>query len=299
MVPLITGGRRRQARPRPRDFSIRYYDAPPTARRLSQAYRQTPASTWRTQLWWAIGALAVILLAALAYAPFFTIRNVIINHVPSRATEQRLRQLVDEVMNQHRWLVLPQSNLIFFSTKLAQQAIAREFYTQGLTFERHWPNVLKVNLAENLVVARFRVGDKEFALDRRGILVQELPSDWESPELAAVRERVPDQGTAPEHKLGDQVAPEEAVGFLDRLSASWRQELSKLPLDYVLFDAKALPTLQVFMPTGWYVLVSTQEDAATQVVAVRRLLEDKIKDDATKLEYIDVRFISRLYYKLR
>lgn len=151
-----------------------------------------------------------------------------------------------------------------------------------------------------MIVARWAIGERNFVVDRRGALVQELPADFSSKELVQVHDITGASETTPRDvKLGDQVAPENIMIFLSLMSAAWRQELPKLELSYVQFDNAALPTLQIYTAAGWYVFFSTQEEPLVQVVSLRRLLEDKIKDDVSKLEYIDVRFVSRLYYKLK
>ncbi|MBI5465932.1 MAG: hypothetical protein HY974_01430 [Candidatus Kerfeldbacteria bacterium] len=298
-VGLSRRSRRVSTRRRPRDFSPTTYSAPATVRQLSQAYHKIPRPRWRRYWLMAILLLPLAALVVLAFLPVWQIKNIIINHVPSRVTEQRILKILQAVTNEHRWWLLPQANLIFFSTSRAREAIGREFYAESLTFDRHWPNVLRVNVAENLVVARWAIGERSFVVDKRGLLVQELPADWPAKELVLVHDLTSrSEAEAPEPKLGDEVAPENAMTFLSLMAAAWRQELPKLELSYVQFDAQALPTVQAYTPTGWYVFFSTQEDPLIQIVSLRRLLEDKIKADAARLEYIDVRFVSRLYYKL-
>jgi len=299
-VGLNRNSRRASTRRRPRDFSPTTYSAPATVRQLSQAYHKKNRSGWKKYLI-IVGPLAPVaaLFIYLTFSPLFKIQNIIINHVPSAITERRILKILQDMMSERRFFILPQSNLIFFSSRLAQAAINREFYTDSISFDRHWPNVLRVNISENLVVARWLIGESEFVVDKRGKLVQELSPDWPAKELVLVRDITQRSESEPiGPKLGDQVAPENSLTFLSLMIAAWRQELTKLELSYVQFDTKDLPTLKAYTPNGWYILFSLQEDPLIQVVSLRRLLEDKIKTEADKLEYIDVRFVSRLYYKL-
>jgi hypothetical protein len=292
--------RRASPRHRPRDFSPTTYSAPTTVRQLSQAYHKNTRPVWRRYLLWGVCLVApLVLLLLLISSSWFKIQNIIVNHVPSPITEQRLTKILQGLMAERRFYILPQSNLVFFSSRLAKEAINQEFYTDSISFDRHWPNVLRLNISENLVVARWLIGESEFVVDKRGKLVQELSPDWPAKELILVRDIT--QRTETEaigSKLGDQVAAENVLTFLSLMIAAWRQELPKLELSYVQFDSKDLPTLKAYTPDGWYTLFSLQEDPLIQVVSLRRLLEDKIKAEASQLEYIDVRFVSRLYYKL-
>jgi hypothetical protein len=134
-----------------------------------------------------------------------------------------------------------------------------------------------------------------YLLNKSGILVQQI-----SPNTAVDKNLITINETkAAPHQLGEQIISQKVAEFINNLNNSWRQELPKLTLNYIKFDAAALPTVQVFTDEQWYVLFSSQEDILLQMVALKRLLDDKIKGDTTKLEYIDVRFGSKLYYKLK
>jgi hypothetical protein len=124
--------------------------------------------------------------------------------------------------------------------------------------------------------------------------VQQVGAEVTPGNLLLVKELKP-----VEHKLGDQVAPPATMKFVRELGTNWQAALPSTALSYVSYDSEALPTLQAYTNIGWYVLFSAEQDLGTQLTAVRRLLEEKIQNDQGKLEYLDVRFGSRLYYKLR
>ena len=261
---------------------------------MTRAYNQPPTSWWRAWRWRLLTLTVVAAGLATLYSPLFTIKNVIVDNAPSYQTEQRITAIVESLMQPKGITLLPQSNLIFFSAAAGKQAVTREFYIQGLEFKRQWPNILRITAPQDTVVALWKADRVSYLVNGHGTLVQELADEPPPANLIAVTEAKPLT-----HQLGDQVAPELTMQFLKNLGLTWSQQLMKYPLAYVSFDPAALPTLQATTQTGWYVLVSVEQDLSTQVEATRRLLEEKIKDDQTKLEYIDVRFGSRLYYKLR
>lgn len=277
-----------------RDFSRASHRAPVMVKRLTRAYNQKPVSWWQRWRWHVLGACAVLVVGAVLYAPIFTIKNIIVDNAPSHQTELRITELVHNLIAQTTISPLPQSNLIFFNATQAHQAIDQEFFIQGLTFSRQWPNVLRIVAPQDTVVALWRAGEQSYLVNGHGTLVQQLMSELPPPNLLTIQELKP----LP-HKLGDQVAPEAPVQFLKGLRAAWAEQLPSVTLTYVAFDPSALPTLQAYTQTGWYALLSAEQLLSSQILAIKRLLEEQIKTNEPKLEYIDVRFGSRLYYKLR
>ncbi|HBT92495.1 MAG TPA: hypothetical protein DEA87_03430 [Candidatus Veblenbacteria bacterium] len=280
---------------RRRDFAPTNHRAPVVTRRLSQAYHRPSVPPWRKWLNLSIFIFCVGFLLAIVYSPLFTIKNVVINNVGFKPTEERLKEIVAGVMSTRLWLVFPQSNLILFNPGHAREVLATEFYIEDVKFVRHWPNVLKIDVANNVIVAILKTDQGDFLLDRRGVLVQQLSSATDNDRsLPLLLEK-----DSPVRNLGDQTIKPELVTFIDDLYDNWRQLLPELLPQYILLDPTALPTLQLNMPEGWYVNVTGESDAKPQIASLKRLLEERIKDDRAKLQYIDVRFGNRLYFKLK
>jgi len=277
-----------------RDFSHLRHEIPAVNRRLSKEYKQHTHWDWKKRLWYVWVLVPLLLLVVVLNTPWFTVKNVIINGVSSGQTEQKIKQIVYDVMSERRWWLLPQSNIFYFNSQETRQRLGREFYSQSLVIRRHWPNVLKLDFMQSLIVARWLNGNKIYALDNRGVLVQELSaSDTGNKSLISIKE-----AGVKVHDLGETVVAADVVGFLKDFYQKWQDDLNKLPFDYVLLDSGSLPTVQIYSG-NWYVYVSVREDVAEQITALKRLLNEKIGRDMDKLQYIDVRFGSRLYYKLK
>ncbi len=294
MVSLVKNQRPR--RPvRRRDFALSDHTAPQVTRKLSRAYYKKNKPAWRKWLYLSILIFLSGLVAALLYSPIFTIKNVVINNVGFKPTEDRLAQILNDFMTTRRWYFLPQSNLIFFSSQAARGILASEFYIEEVDFTRHWPNVLKINVAKNVIAAVLKSDNGQYLVDRRGVLVQQIQSQAdEVSKLPLVVER-----DGPKRSLGNEAIKPEVVTFIDELYETWQSQLPELLPQYIVLDSLALPTMEVNMPEGWYVNVTGESSALSQVESLKRLLEERIKDDRSKLQYIDVRFGNRLYFKLK
>lgn len=280
---------------RRRDFAASSHRAPIVTRKLSQAYHQKKVPAWRKWLFLSVFVFIFGLVVALIYSPIFTIKNVVLNNVGFKPTEERLAQIIKEYMTTRLWGVLPQSNLILFSSGKASDLLAREFFIEDVKFSRHWPNVLKIHITNNVIVSLLKTDNGYFLVDRRGVLVQQLSDDPDNDNsLPILIEK-----DKPNRNLGDEVANGELIDFIDNLYDAWQDKLPELLPENIILDQTAYPTLQVNMPEGWYVNVTGESAASDQVESLRRLLNERIKDDRIKLQYIDVRFGNRLYFKLK
>lgn len=294
MVSLIHRESPRRSRTR-RDFATTSYRAPDTVRQLSRAYNERPRSSW---LRWAWIAFVLLLLGGAASAiasPLFTIQNVIIDNVPSTDTEQQMRSIVNTIAESKRWWVLPQSNLLFFSTAAARQAIGSQFYLQGITISRQWPNVLRVSLPPDTIIGVVQNNGTAYMLDMQGVAIQVAPNQTE-PDTTLVNIH---EINAPLVQLGQPVVSTALAQFVADFTAGWAKTLPKLTLSYLEVDPANLPTMRAITSDGWYAYISGASDASTQVEAIQRLLNDKIRTDESRLDYLDVRFGSKVYYKLK
>jgi hypothetical protein len=293
MVSFLGRSRRRRSRVH-RDFSAPQQRAPETVTRLSRAYNQPQKSKWHVIAYAVVGAGLIVGAIVFAVSNVFSVRNVIVSNVTSQSAEARIVQIVEQTLNERPLGFLPPRSLWLFRANEASDAIKREFYVDTVQFVRHWPNVLKVVLPSNVVTAQWQSGDASYLVDRRGVLVQQLEQSDREESLVRIVD-----SEAKSYTLGNQVLSERDVQFAEKLYGVWKTTLDDVPLAYLLVEPNSLPTFKAYTTAGWYALVSAESDVAVQAVAMRRLIDEKLKDQQSSLMYIDVRFGSRLYYKLK
>lgn len=278
---------------RGRDFSRTSYRAPATVKRLTKAYNEPVPKSWLSRwLWLIIATLAFLGFLIATVSPIFTIKNVIINNAPSVESEARLRALVKTVLAAKRFGAFPQTSLFYLSTERLAGTISGEVADIDVHIDRHWPNVLRITLPPNVFVATWQSGDKTFILDTRGFLAQTISESGSMLQLTPITEI-----TTKPRILGEQVATPELSSFLQDFSKLWSEILPNFELDKLEVEQSNLPSLKVKTKNGWYAIVSGAGNKIEQLSALKRLLEEKIKGDQDKLEYIDVRFGSKLFFR--
>lgn len=276
-----------------KDFVHFQHATPFVNKRLNKEYQKYTKSFW--ERWWLPILLAtpVVILLVIMHSSIFTIRNVVINNVASKPTEERLQQIIHEVISRRRFFIWPESNLFYFSKKQAIEAMSKEFYSEQVEIEKYWPNVVKVNFKENLIVGSWEVGDKKYALDDRGVLVQEI-TDLNTKSAGVIK--IKEVGEAA-HNLGEVVIDPTVVRFIKDANNAWQGNITNFKLNYFLFDAKSLPTIQAVTDQSWFAYFTVMDSASSQVGYLKRILDEKLKQDTSKVNHIDLRYGSKVYIK--
>lgn len=85
------------------------------------------------------------------------------------------------------------------------------------------------------------------------------------------------------------VATEEMIDFLQLFQ-----------YDYFFIPEYSVGEFWIKTTEGWDVFIDKEVDLETQIIALKKLLEEKIGiEKRDKLEYVDLRINGRMYYKLR
>ena len=80
-----------------------------------------------------------------------------------------------------------------------------------------------------------------------------------------------------------------------------KKELANVNLNLTDFVIKSqsLGDLEILTPEGWVIYLDITHPADIQINALKRVLQEEIKEKRSRLEYIDLRVLNRAYYKLK
>lgn len=275
-------------------FTKTNFRLPKTATALAQEYNIKPKSNWQRWRWqlFLIGLLAAIFL--FTYSGLFKIRNVIIDNVSSPAAAATIRTVVQGVIKQPRLLVLPQDNLALFSTGLAANALREQMYITEVKFDKHWPNVLRVVINEDVVAGMVEAAGSYYLIDKRGVAISQVVDVSQEASAAKILDK--DLTTV---TIGQIIMSPQLAQFVQSLAMDW-QRRNLPPLASIVYTDAELPKLVVQTEAGWGAYLSYREDITLQLNSLEALLaESEGIFDASQLEYVDLRYGNKLYYKLK
>lgn len=99
-----------------------------------------------------------------------------------------------------------------------------------------------------------------------------------------------------EVEIGKNAIEKEFMADLIDLRNYLADQLELRVLEFII-ESGVSEDLRVDTNEGWYILFDRSLDLQNQIEALRLVLEEKIKEERSSLEYIDLRIVNRVYYK--
>lgn len=231
--------------------------------------------------------LLIVGIAALwsfFWLPYFRINEVEINDplVNKREVEEKLGLSLSSLNK----LFLPKNNFFLFPSNVAQKAILES----GLgvaDIEKKFPNKISVNFIE--IKPKFLYCEQKicFFVDKDGVPHETAPffSDSPLPILEI---------DGAEAKLGKGLLVKSEANFL----LEFQQEIKKFGLEIKKIEINK--DIKLTINDGWQLILILGEEKEPKSIAQKLFLifERKIKD-SSRLEYIDMRFPNKAFYKLK
>jgi hypothetical protein len=271
------------------------------------------------------------------WGPAFRVTQIIIEGSKPDTTAV-IQQVLSERLSNSRLMLFPQSNIFLYDSREAEDDIRQLFFLDRLDIRKKLPNTVTVNISEKNAVTFLMTGGKFWALDEQGYVIRkltrremisliDLPEGMEavdSGELGsesvqvAEIENVQIEDSSPEMRrnnsnpmpliidrentLREYVPGADAVA--EEIIALVRQAYQRLPSDtgtgirWFVLEATA-DTVDVVQREGWNIYMTTMIQYDRQVERLLLVLRDKIGDRRSLLEYVDLRYDERIFYRFR
>lgn len=234
----------------------------------------------------------------LFYSPYFKIKKVEIFGL-ERIEKSKIKAIVDSQISGQRFLIFQQSNIFIFDKKSLSENINAKYFLNSLTIKKDLPSTLIIQIKEKTSKLIWATNNKNYYLDLSGTVIsevssvstvgtEELPMEVKSTGLPTIYDE-----SNREAAIGEKVLSEEQVLAVVELSLKISQ-FADVEIDsYKLTNEKEL---RAVAKEGWYILF-TDSNIENQLKKLDLILKEKIKDQRKNLEYIDLRFEDRVYYK--
>ena len=133
---------------------------------------------------------------------------------------------------------------------------------------------------------------KCFFADSEGIIFEKAP------EIYGGAMTVLKDASAREVEMGEAVINPEMVSFVNEVRNTLSEETN---VRLLYFQINFYPSVDVVAWTteGWQIIFDITRPAYPQVLMLKKVLQEKIKEQRDRLEYIDLRVENRVYYKLK
>ncbi len=313
------------------DFNRRQYANPlfPIGgNKIKRSAARRPPSPYNRLILLVLGILIVIAgIATAIWGPFLRATTITINGATS-TTEKQLRNIIDTLLAERRFLIIPQSNILAFDTSEAQERIGTKFSLSDITVIKRLPHQIDFTITEKQPVAAILTDTNLYAIDQTGAVIRELTKDElnRTPHLPEGAETVQadrigveafeipsstdkktvakptknllpviiDVGTA---KPGKTAVSAETLALVRTIDEKASTATGTIPFWYAIDEDSQSVT--VTMDGGWQVYWSALLPYQAQADRLAVTLREKVGDQLSRLIYIDLRYDEKIFLRFQ
>lgn len=242
--------------------------------------------------WLFVGSIAV--LASLIWfflaSPFWKIENVVVSGL-TRMSDQEIKNLIFSRSENTRMLMFTESNYFLFQTESAKQEILDKYNFSDLSIKKKLPRTIELKINERPYSFIYRQGSEHFYCSSEGYIIKEIPVSPEDFSKYFILENKSDSVSIGEkNKLN---LKDDYLNFILNLN-SILLGYADLPIEKFVIDQE-LNSVIVKFKDGPAVYFSTKNDGLEQVQNLALVKKEKIKDNFSKTNYIDLRYGSKIF----
>lgn len=228
---------------------------------------------------------------------YFTISRIDV-YGDSETMRKAVLDSVNLLSSGRKWLVLPENNIYIFPKAEAEEKIKQQLILEELVITKQYPNVLRVDFKVKKPAIQLASEKWLYVLDASGEVIERKPSDGSASStlgLAAAEMPVLDGGKNDLEISSRGIEGDLAqfiIGVWGRLT-----EKTGVAIKFFSFVPDSPSSLKIKTEEGWDIILNTHISADSQIEKLSALLKERDLTDRRNLNYIDLRFGDRIFYK--
>lgn len=319
-----------------RDFNRRRYGNPLFKKNVYHGRPRDfgPIKRWAIVIIFSV--VSCVLLWYLFWSDAFQVNDIKIEGA-STETEVTLQEMLQKKLAKKRWLIFPQSSIFLYDSGDVALEINEFFYFDQFEIHKKIPHTVFVTVQEKTSAVTLYATNEFFALDESGFVIRnltkrerialnDLPDGLEiaeTGELGAESVKVADidgaisepnseekkrnsnslplviaqNNVVTRYKPGEEALSAEVIRTI--LEASERlPDVTNSGISWFSFESTA-DTIEVALKENWRIFLTTMIPFETQLDRLSLVLKEKIGGRRSDLEYIDLRYDERIFFRFR
>lgn len=255
-----------------------------------------PKRTRAPRLKAVIGCLAILgIIGIFIFHPYFNINNLNIEGL-QRIPLLEIEDLIKQRLNYKKLFFFDNHNIFLVDIANIKKAIQKQYVLEDLKIERKFPQDLKIVLKEKMPKLIFQNEAKFFLIDEGGKIIQETKEADLNKDLFRDIPYFQKVASSTPYQINTQAIPVATEEFIEYLYQNIPKKTQTILTYAILMDEEGR-VLNLVTAEGWKIIVDRQNDWDKQIQVLSVFLRDKIKNNRSKLHYIDVRYENRSYYQ--
>ncbi len=236
---------------------------------------------------------------------FLKIKNIEISG-NEKISSKQIRYAVENQMTQHRWLIFKQHNVLFFNKSRLKKELENNYALEKIRIEKSLFSGIKVEVKEKTFSAIMSCLNSYYYLDYSGIAVKKIDfSDvviqQQENNTEVIRPQI-NLGEYPliynqnneEIKIGEAATSNKIIELILNLNEEF--ENADFSISHYEIANSYAKDITLVTKEGFKVNFSTEKQASDQAELLSYILDQKV-ENRDKLQYIDLRFEEKIFYK--
>jgi len=277
-----------------RSYSPRKYSNPFFSKRRAKVRR----ISWKVKILIFLIILAAVFLGwLLFFNRYFEIENVIVEG-GEKIEDYKIYNIIGDQTEKNRFFFFNQSNIFSFSKRQAKKEILSHYFVDDLKIDRKLPRTIKIIFSERQPAAVWCEGDNYYYIDDKLNILLQIDSlnismdNYVILKNAEQKIKIEKEGSEKKVAIGEEYLK----ACMDLASEA---SSNKIEIDGICKINKKESTVSLnIINNGPEIFFNIEEDLGLQFKKLKVLISEKLKGERLqKLEYIDLRFGEKIYYK--
>ncbi len=245
---------------------------------------------WKNHILYTILLLITVflfLIYSFFFNSFLSINNIIVEG-SERNIQDKIENIVSE-NSQKLFFSFPINSIFAISPSVIKKEIKSEIIKiEEVSLKRIFPNTIKVVVQERDSVAIWCKVDRRmcYNIDKKGVVYEEVQLKGD--------EVVFFKSSAEDTALGENIISKDEIKVMFDISLTMKNNDEIISF----FNFTNRSVLEVFMFNGWKVYFLLDNSFERQLENIDIIFKQEVKNDQRKdLDYIDMRYGDRIYYK--
>jgi hypothetical protein len=269
---------------------------------------------WRGRVIFLIGFLAVGgWVWFIAFSSTFRVTDIQVNG-SDRVPSWEVKDAVTELLRGRRWLFLPKASLLVVSEENIVTVLNERFVLESLSVTKRPPHTLVIDLKERVSAVLLQLPDGSQGLvDLEGAVTRLYKTEEALDVIPKLGPSLDEQQgrTRAQYpvlyddkneklELRDQAVRPETVQTVIDLPKHFDARFNRAPyLTETRIDGMSSQTLRAVTSEGWAIYLDASGNISEQLGNTQAILKNKVGGDRMNLDYIDVRFGDKIFFKLK
>ena len=234
-------------------------------------------------------------------SPYFQIKKIIIE-----GFDQHFAQKIELILKQKNQRFTPFLIYEIFPQYLQNNKSYATFFNSDLEgfLLKQYPKIEKIDIKPDIRKATLSVNiqqrtidflwciedDSCYYMDKNGVIFEKaLETQGSFLKRIAILD-------TKKRFLGDKVISEDKLEKIEKIFILAEGKESSISINFLEIKEENFASIRIIVNEGFYILYSLSDDFSEVLKIITEIKKQKLKDDFSNLEYIDCRYLPKVYY---